>query len=55
MTPREKFAAAILLFVAWLALVLSGATPAAGLISAIHDALFALGVFAATVTIPPKE
>lgn len=52
MTAREKFFAAVLLFVAWGALVTAGKAPAADFVAALRDALIALGVFQATLSNP---
>ena len=54
MSSRQKLFAAGLLFVAWGALVLTGRAPAGDFITAIRDALIALGVFQAVIT-NPKE
>ncbi len=49
-----KYLAGGLLFGAWGALVAFDMAPAADLVTALRDALIALGVFQATVTVPPK-
>ncbi len=54
MTPALKLIAASLLFIAWGALVITGKVPAADFVTALRDALIALGVFQAVVT-NPKE
>lgn len=54
MTAVQKMIAAGLLLSAWGALVASGMAPAADYVTAIRDALIALGVFTASMT-NPKE
>lgn len=52
MTSTLKVLCAILLFAAWSALVMQGLTPVEQLVTAIRDALVALGVFTAAMTTP---
>lgn len=54
MTSTQKFAAAILLFLAWGALVILGYVPVDQFVIALRDALISLGVFSAALT-NPKE
>ena len=50
MSHQLKFAAAVLLFAAWGALVFAGMAPVDSFVAALRDALIALGVFQATIT-----
>ena len=50
----QKFIAAAVLFAAWFALVVFFKAPMSDFITAIRDALIALGVFHVTLT-NPKE
>lgn len=54
MTASQKFAAAVLLFMAWGALVVLELVPVDQFVLAIHDALMSLGVFAMAMA-NPKE
>lgn len=54
MTTNQKILCAVLLFGVWVSFVATGQSPVAPLISSIHDALVALGVFTATLA-NPKE
>jgi len=53
-TPAQKILCALLLFSAWGALVFTDRAPVADFITALRDALIALGVFQALI-INPKE
>ena len=54
MSATQKFAAAVLLFLAWGALVVLGMVPVDPFVTALRDALIALGVFTAALS-NPKE
>ena len=54
MTVNQKIFCAVLLFGVWIGFVLFDLTPVEPLISAVRDALLALGVFTASL-INPKE
>jgi len=53
-TPNKKLLAAFLLFLVWGLLVWTGRTGVTDYVTAIRDALIALGVFTATIT-PPSN
>jgi hypothetical protein len=54
MTALQKIIASAALFMAWGALVVFGMAPVADYVTAIRDALIALGVFTASMS-NPKE
>lgn len=54
MTTNQKIICAVLLFGVWIGFAVSGQAPVSELVSAIRDALVALGVFTATLA-NPKE
>lgn len=54
MSATQKFAAAVLLFLAWGAMVVLGMVPVDPFVTALRDALIALGVFTAALS-NPKE
>lgn len=54
MSATQKFAAAVLLFLAWGALVVLQLVPVDQFVTAIRDTLISLGVFSAALT-NPKE
>ena len=54
MTTNQKFAAAVLLFGAWGALVVLQLVPVDQFVASIREALMCLGVFTATLA-NPKE
>jgi len=54
MTPLHKMIAAGLLLTTWAALVFLKMAPVADFVNVLRDALLALGVFTATVSIPRK-
>ena len=52
MSSNQKILVALLLFLAWGALVINGQTPVQQFVDALRDALIAIGVFQATLTNP---
>lgn len=52
MSTNQKILVALLLFLAWGALVINGQTPVQQFVDALRDALIAIGVFQATLTNP---
>ena len=52
MSSAQKILVALLLFLAWGALVINGQTPVQQFVDALRDALIAIGVFQATLTNP---
>lgn len=54
MTTNQKFAAAVMLFSVWGALVFMGLVPVDQFVASIREALMCLGVFTATLA-NPKE